>query len=1122
MYVFRMGKQERHKTCQLVWQVLLSMLLILAGGVALADESIPAAPCVIIAARAVSVEGITEYRRSGESRWRRVELGTVFCPGDWVSVRAHSRVALRFSNDSMLRFDQKTSVIITAPAKTESATLLELLEGKLHIITRTPRPFRIKTPIINAGVEGTEFLIDSDLDQVRIVVYEGKVSASNAHGSVLLADQESAITLRDQAPRKAEMVRPVDAVQWALYYPAVIDHRLDRGIFSESATLIWQQVLDYYRQGQLQSALELLGEMDSSERTAGLLTFRAGLLLSVGRVMEARDSIDAAQRLESGNSNAYALQAIIAVVQNDKGAALALANQAVEHDPASPVAKLALSYVQQAHFDIEAALASVETAVSLDEQSALAWSRLAELRMADGDLDRALEAAQQAVRLDPRLGRTQAMLGFAHLLRIDMQQAKAAFNQAIIFDQADPLPRLGLGLALVREGKLEAGRIEIEIAASLDPANSLIRSYLGKAYFEEKRYGLAGTQFDLARLRDPLDPTPWLYDAIQKQTQNRPIEALHDIQQSIELNNNRAVYRSKLLLDQDQAARGSSLARIYDNLGFEKRALMETAKSLSFDPSSHSAHRFLSDAYANIPRHEIARTSELLQAQLLQPINVNPVQPRMAVADLNIITGTGLSAPGFNEFAPLMERNKPQLVASGMLGSNGTLGDEVVASALFDRASISVGQLHYQTKGFRPNNDQTHNVYNAFMQYAVTPKFNVQAEFRRRESEHGDLPQDFDPRIFNPNSHREINEYVARAGARYALSQNQDLLFSGRYLDRSEKPSRNADFTRLYGFQTEAQHLFRSKHFNSVLGGGVYRLDNDVYRNNVYMYSNFLLLKNLTATLGLSHDDSRIVFNEDVKKQTSKLNPKIGVQWDILENLRLRFAWFEMTKPHLIAQQTLEPTQIAGFNQFFDDLNGSESRRVGIGLDSRLAKQFYTGMEISERAIHVPQFERMLSSEIVEFEKQKEQVLRGYLYHTPHPYWAFRSEIQFERFTRNDVKNQIKLDKQDPVAIETLSVPLSAEYFHPTGVFARFTSTFVSQDLKRKADSKNAGFDSFFLLDLHAGFRLPRRRGILSFEIKNLLDEKFFFRSWNFYQSEFTAPRFLPERTFLLRATFNF
>lgn len=261
---------------------------------------------------------------------------------------------------------------------------------------------------------------------------------------------------------------------------------------------------------------------------------------------------------------------------------------------------------------------------------------------------------------------------------------------------------------------------------------------------------------------------------------------------------------------------------------------METAKSLSFDPSSHSAHRFLSDAYANIPRHEIARTSELLQAQLLQPINVNPVQPRMAVADLNIITGTGLSAPGFNEFAPLMERNKPQLVASGMLGSNGTLGDEVVASALFDRASISVGQLHYQTKGFRPNNDQTHNVYNAFMQYAVTPKFNVQAEFRRRESEHGDLPQDFDPRIFNPNSHREINEYVARAGARYALSQNQDLLFlEDIWIDR-----RNPAEMRISQDYTASRpklNICSEVNILILSWGGVYRLDNDVYRNNVYI-----------------------------------------------------------------------------------------------------------------------------------------------------------------------------------------------------------------------------------------------------------------------------------------------
>ncbi|MDR4513529.1 hypothetical protein [Nitrosomonas sp.] len=120
------------------------------------------------------------------------------------------------------------------------------------------------------------------------------------------------------------------------------------------------------------------------------------------------------------------------------------------------------------------------------------------------------------------------------------------------------------------------------------------------------------------------------------------------------------------------------------------------------------------------------------QAQLLQPwINLNPVQPRLAVADLNIITNTALQSQVLMN-QPLVERNRAQLVASGIVGSNSTIGDEVVASALYDRASISVGQFHYGTDGFRPNNDQKHNVYNAFLQYAITPKLNLQAEIRRR------------------------------------------------------------------------------------------------------------------------------------------------------------------------------------------------------------------------------------------------------------------------------------------------------------------------------------------------------------------------------------------------------
>ena len=987
-------------------------------------------------------------------------------------------------------------------------------------------------------------------------------------------------------------------MQWALYYPAIIDPRVIEQQLPQALQSSVRESLEYYRQGNAFEALSVLETLDQSTLNAQLLTYRAGLYLTLGRVIEARNDIALALQTQPNDSEAYALQAIIAVVQNDKEAALQHAQQAVDIDRTSPTARLALSYAYQAHFQIEEALGSVEEALRLDGKNALVWARLSELQMSTGYLDRALESAQQAVSLNPNLGKTQTVLGFAHLLQIDTAKAKETFTKAIQFDQADPMPRLGLGLALIREGKLEAGRIELETAASLDPANSLVRSYLGKAYFEEKRYSLAGTQFDLAKERDPNDPTPWFYDAIQKQTQNRPVEALRDIQKSIELNNNRAVYRSKLLLDKDEAARGSSLARIYDNLGFEKRAIMETAKSLSHDPSNHSAHRFLADAYVNIPRHEIARVSELLQAQLLQPINVNPVQPRLAVADLNIITGTGPAALGFNEFAPLTERNKPQLVASGLFGSNSTLGNEVVASAVYDKASISVGQFHYDTKGFRQNNDQTHNVYNAFMQYAVTPKLNVQTELRHRDKEYGDLESNFDQKLFDSDRRRTINEDLARGGFRYSLSQKHNFVGSFMYSDRKGKDSfsdpataesplqgtqivRDQIIQNLNGHQSEVQYLFTGNHINIVAGGGYYQflnkpgqlskysvIDNDLFlkndpefvaaftgdlspnglvtnqpnikpeKSNGYIYTNFNFLKNMSWTMGVSYaaydPHQGRSYNDDGSPgdrfKINKASPKFGMQWDILQNLRFRFAWFETVKSALVANQTLEPTQIAGFNQFFDDINGTRSHLIGAGIDYRLNSQIFTGVQISRRDLDVPDFGIIPNCEpdipgtcvpvnqTYRNKEQKENLYRSYIYWVPHPRWAARLEPQYEKLERPSGS----LGGDLPNKIETFALPLSFNYFDPSGFFANLTGTYVNQNLERVNSRLKAGVSDFFLLDTAVGLRLPKRRGILGIEVRNLADSEFNYINQYFNISEPIMPRYFPDRTVFARLTFNF
>ena len=194
------------------------------------------------------------------------------------------------------------------------------------------------------------------------------------------------------------------------------------------------------------------------------------------------------------------------------------------------------------------------------------------------------------------------------------------------------------------------------------------------------------------------------------QSVNRPVAAVQNLQKSIELNENRAIYRSKLLLDEDLATRDTSLARVYEDLGFDQLAQIEASKSLTLNPANYSAHRFLSDSYATRPRHEIARVSELLQAQLLQPLNINPVQPSLNETNLRMINGFDTST--LNEYTSLFERDRTQVLISGIAGNNTTLADEIVLSGLQGPISYSLGQFHYETEGFRANNDLKHDIFN--------------------------------------------------------------------------------------------------------------------------------------------------------------------------------------------------------------------------------------------------------------------------------------------------------------------------------------------------------------------------------------------------------------------------
>ncbi|HYA43569.1 MAG TPA: FecR domain-containing protein [Syntrophobacteraceae bacterium] len=1107
-----------------IWSLFLFAVLLSLS------ETAQCAVCKQWAGKVASVQGVVESLAVGETAWQPVKLNDTLCPGDQVRVMENSRADIALANDAVMRLDENSSLTLEGTAE-QKTSVIDLVKGAGHFFSRRPNSLEVNTPYTIAGIRGTEFLIGVEKNRTTLTIFNGTVLARNDQGSLELRSGQSAVAEAGKAPVLTVVVRPRDAVQWALYYPPIIyaaPEKVPPGGKAEDARLYAQRASD---------------------------------LLAVGRVEQASAEIRRALDIDPKFDDAYALQSILAVVQNDKEKALGLARRAVETAPESASGYLALSYALQAGFDVEGARKSLEEAVKAEPGNALAWARLSEAWSMSGNLDRSLRAAEKAVSIDPQVSRTQMVLGFAYLMQTKTDKARKAFERAVELDQADPMPRLGLGLAIIRDGHLQEGGKQLEIAASLDPNNSLIRSYLGKVYYEEKRTGLDEREYETAKQLDPKDPTPWFYEAITKETTNRPVEALQDVQKAIELNDNRAVYRSKLLLDSDEAARSASLAYIYNDLGFQQRALAEGWNSVNLDPTNYSAHRFLSDSYSALPRHEIARVSELLQAQLLQPLNINPIQAQLADSSLFLLSSLGPSAASFNEFNPLLfSRNRIAFTTSGLAGEHDTAGGEGIVSAIYDQFSINGAFAHFETDGWRANAGETNNIGDFFAQYALSPKTNFQFEFKHKEVTMGDTVLRFFTDDLYTNLRYTQDTDIYRFGFHEAFSPGSHLLINIMHADSNPRVDtiipqysfwNYNDLQLIEGNSGELQYLYRSDRFNITAGGGYFKTAIDetnvntifgfIYppaldtittdHGDLYLYSNVFLPCNFTLTAGVSGD----FFNQETKTPYSVfwgpggdqklkrdlLNPKAGLTWTLFPGTTLRAAAFSALKRTLITNQTLEPTQVAGFNQFFDDVNGTKAWTYGAGVDQKFCETVFGGAEFYYRDLSVPW--SMDSPPVLQPDALwKEYIGRGYLYWTPHKWVSVTAEYWYEKYRRVAEFNAGIKD------VETHRLPLAIHFFHPSGWSFMLRGTYYNQDgsfnkLAAPAEVFLSGTDGFWLLDAAISYRLPKRYGIITLGVANLLDQRFQYADSDavtmFVQNNATIE---PSRTVFGKITFEF
>jgi hypothetical protein len=552
---------------------------------------------------------------------------------------------------------------------------------------------------------------------------------------------------------------------------------------------------------------------------------------------------------------------------------------------------------------------------------------------------------------------------------------------------------------------------------------------------------------------------------------------------------------------------------------------------------------------------------------MFQEININPVQPSLTETNVNVFTNGGPARPGLNEFTPLFERNQVQFNASGEVGNNDTKGGEGVVSGIYDQFSISAGQFYYDTDGFRENFGLEQFISNVFAQAAITPDLNVQVELRRRHTKNGDLEILFDPDIYSKDLQQNVDQDSARIGLRYSPTPRSDILVSFIYTDRDEKnkdtlssPGPGFPFLGVTSYvrprnnqkvpQGEIQYVYRDEIFNSTTGFMGYGADTSekvkstnvferaippfqivlpvneknhltILQKTAYNYTNINYPENVTWTVGLAYDK----YDEDNINE-EKISPKLGVQWNITDAIRLRGAAFRTLKPALVASRTLQPTQVAGFDQFYDDINGTVADRYAVGLDVRITGDIRVGAEGSWREVGQPS---NLPNGTSKTFNSDEELYRAYAYWTPYENWSVTTEISYDYFKRGNEP----LVSDTPKHVKTFMVPVGVQYFSETGIFAGLSTTFVRQDVKRlptapvivNGGNRSEGNDSFVTVDASVGYRFPNRRGLISLAVNNLFNNGFRYQDDSyreFGEGRPTVSQFIPERTILARVTLNF